>query len=54
MQLLDLPSGEMRMVPFNGRATIGEVGNGEHELIKSVRLDVSVIWVSDLQFVVLL
>lgn len=28
-----LPSGEMRMVPINGRATIGIVGNGEHELI---------------------
>ena len=30
---LRLPSGEMRMVPIDGRATIGEVGNGEHELI---------------------
>ena len=29
---LRLPSGEMRMVPINGRATIGEVGNGDHEL----------------------
>ncbi len=30
---LRLPSGEMRMVPLNGRATIGVVGNGEHNLI---------------------
>jgi len=30
---LRLPSGEMRMVPLNGRATIGQVGNTDHELI---------------------
>lgn len=30
---LRLPSGEMRMVPINGRATVGAIGNGEHELI---------------------
>jgi len=30
---LRLPSGEMRMVPINGRATVGVVGNGEHNLI---------------------
>ncbi len=30
---LRLPSGEMRMVPINGRATIGQVGNTDHELI---------------------
>lgn len=30
---LRLPSGEMRMVPLNGRATIGQVGNADHELI---------------------
>ncbi len=30
---LRLPSGEMRMVPINCRATIGVVGNGEHSLI---------------------
>ncbi len=28
-----LPSGEMRMLPINCRATIGQVGNLEHELI---------------------
>ena len=28
-----LPSGEMRMVPLNCRASIGVVGNGEHSLI---------------------
>ncbi len=31
---LRLPSGEMRMVPINCRASIGEVGNKEHNLIK--------------------
>ncbi len=30
---LRLPSGEMRMVPIGCRATIGVVGNGEHNLI---------------------
>lgn len=30
---LRLPSGEMRMVPINCRATIGTVGNGEHSLV---------------------
>jgi large subunit ribosomal protein L2 len=31
---LRLPSGEMRMVPIECRATIGQVGNADHELIK--------------------
>ncbi len=31
---LRLPSGEMRMVPINCRATIGTLGNGDHNLIK--------------------
>ena len=30
---LRLPSGEMRMVPITGRATIGQVGNIEHGLV---------------------
>lgn len=30
---LRLPSGEMRMVPINCRATLGIVGNGEHALV---------------------
>ena len=30
---LRLPSGEMRMVPISSRATIGQVGNIDHELI---------------------
>lgn len=34
MALLRLPSGEMRMVPLNCRATVGEVGNPEAELVK--------------------
>ena len=28
-----LPSGEMRMLPINCRATIGQIGNTDHELI---------------------
>ncbi len=31
---LRLPSGEMRLVPINCRATVGAVGNGEHSLVK--------------------
>ncbi len=31
---LRLPSGEMRIVPLDCRATVGEVGNAEHELVK--------------------
>ncbi len=31
--IVRLPSGEMRMLPINCRATIGQVGNQEHELI---------------------
>ena len=31
---LRLPSGEMRMVPIGCRATVGVVGNGDHNLIK--------------------
>jgi large subunit ribosomal protein L2 len=34
MALLRLPSGEMRMVSLDCRATIGSVGNAEAELIK--------------------
>src|SRR5690606_6513441 len=34
MALLRLPSGEMRMVPLDCRATVGQVGNTEAELIK--------------------
>jgi large subunit ribosomal protein L2 len=32
--LLRLPSGEMRQVPLDSRATIGQVGNTEAELVK--------------------
>ncbi len=32
--LLRLPSGEMRFVPLDSRATIGQVGNTEAELVK--------------------
>jgi large subunit ribosomal protein L2 len=32
--ILRLPSSEMRRVPLSCRATIGVVGNSEHELIK--------------------
>ncbi len=34
MALLRLPSGEMRQVPLDSRATVGQVGNPEAELIK--------------------
>jgi large subunit ribosomal protein L2 len=34
LALLRLPSGEMRQVPMDCRATIGQVGNTEAELIK--------------------
>lgn len=34
LALLRLPSGEMRQVPLDSRATIGQVGNTEAELIK--------------------
>ena len=30
---LRMPSGEMRLVPIGGRATIGVIGNGDHNLI---------------------
>ncbi len=30
---LRLPSGEMRLVPINCRATIGQIGNADHELV---------------------
>jgi large subunit ribosomal protein L2 len=30
---LRLPSGEMRMVPIECRATVGQVGNADHELV---------------------
>jgi large subunit ribosomal protein L2 len=32
--LLRLPSGEMRLVPLDCRATVGQVGNQEAELVK--------------------
>lgn len=34
LALLRLPSGEMRQVPLDARATIGQVGNTEAELVK--------------------
>jgi large subunit ribosomal protein L2 len=34
LALLRLPSGEMRMVPLDCRATVGQVGNTEAELVK--------------------
>ncbi len=43
------------MVPLNCRATVGVVGNGDHNLINiGKKQDVSVTWVSAQQFVVLL
>ena len=51
---LRLPSGEMRMVPINCRATVGVIGNGDHSLINIGKADVNVTWVSAQQYVVLL
>jgi large subunit ribosomal protein L2 len=34
LALLRLPSGEMRQVPLDARATVGQVGNTEAELVK--------------------
>jgi large subunit ribosomal protein L2 len=31
--ILRMPSGEMRYLPIKGKATIGQVGNLEHELV---------------------
>ena len=31
---IKMPSGEMRLIPVNCRATIGQVGNVEHEIIR--------------------
>ena len=42
------------MVPVVCRATIGQVGNPEHELITIGKQDVNVTWALDLLFVVLL
>ena len=41
MALLRLPSGEMRNVPLDCRASIGQVGNPEAELIKGGKAGVS-------------
>ena len=40
-----MPSGEVRIVRTNCYATIGQVGNIEHENINIGRLAVSVTWV---------
>ena len=34
-----MPSGEVRLVPMNAMATIGQVGNQEHANIVSARLE---------------
>jgi large subunit ribosomal protein L2 len=41
MALLRLPSGEMRNVPLDCRATVGQVGNTEAELIKGGKAGVT-------------
>ena len=43
----------MRMVPIICRASVGVVGNGEHNLINVGKADVNVIWVSARQYAVL-
>jgi large subunit ribosomal protein L2 len=52
--LLRLPSGELRKVKKNCRATIGQVGNLEYEQVKIGKAGKLVIEVSDLLYVVLL
>ena len=49
-----LPSGEMRLLPVKCKATIGQVGNIDHELINIGNAGKKRHMVSDLQFVVLL
>ena len=49
---LRLPSGEMRMVPIECRATIGVVGNGDITLLRLVKQVENVTWVSARQSVV--
>ena len=44
--LLRLPSGEIRKVHINCRATIGQVGNIDAETSASVKLAAAVGWVS--------
>ena len=41
MALLRMPSGEMRNVPLDCRASVGQVGNPEAELVKSGKAGVS-------------
>ncbi len=40
-----LPSGEVRIVPIVCKATIGSVGNQEHEIVKIGKPEENVIWV---------
>ena len=51
---LRLPSGEMRMVPIECRASIGVVGNGDHNLINIGKADANATWASVRQYAVLL
>ncbi len=53
LALLRLPSGELRNVPESCMATIGQVGNVDHENVKIGKAGRKAIWVGDLQFVVL-
>ena len=51
---LRLPSGEMRMVPLKCRATIGVIGNGDHNLVNIGKAGRNVIWAFAQQSAVLL
>ena len=42
----------MRMVPINCRASIGVVGNGEHNLVNIGKPEENVTWVSARLYVV--
>jgi large subunit ribosomal protein L2 len=52
--LLRLPSGELRKVKIDCRATIGQVGNLEHEQINIGKAGKNSMERKDLRFVVLL
>ena len=49
---LRLPSGEVRMIALNCKATVGTVGNSDHENVNLGKAGENVTWVSDLRFAV--
>ncbi len=49
---IKMPSGEMRLIPVACKATIGQVGNVEHEIIRIVKQVKPVTWASNPPFAV--